>query len=595
MGIVDALQNGKVAYTGNSASKVKIELGDGNAQISVRGNGVDIKTGIGNQTVGVLGNDVSVKLDTNAPIDWDPTQDFDQVGVVSTKKTVNVNTGDGNDTAVVVADNANITMGKGEHLAVYYGNNATVNLGEAGQNIVMSADKAIVHNVMTSEANFAGIKVGEAAINAIEERTKEVVNTWEKYNEVDKTGFMKAMQTTYNLDDANMQMLEQLYDSGALSETFKDGNGKEYPRYSIMPSVTQKGANGETKYILCYNDWATNNGEGMHTRGLIELADGQKPQYGKAIEVGGKRYGFKECVATKLVQDVQEYKTQQTKTVYEERYYNLEGTKNVTINMADSNTSIVDLTAVGKVTINGGDASMKAGEGYSINVDAAVRTTESEIKSKVVATGKNDTIRWLINDTNTNTYTSPLVLDTNHDGVISAKSGNGVDVNNDGVADGYATGGDKMLAFTDTNANGKIDGTEVFGNNTVDPFTGKSINAANGFEALKVVAQSAEKATGIACYKDGKVDLNALKTALATKGIELGYISDANTTQVEALENYNVASIAVDQYTEDAKAAGDVQHRQQSTYTTADGETYTVDDVWFKERSRMDKMLDDLK
>ncbi|MDO5305084.1 MAG: hypothetical protein Q4E87_05865, partial [bacterium] len=116
MSIVDALKNGRVEYTGNKSSNVKIELGNGNANINVRGNNVDITTGTGNQNVVVLGNDVDIKLDTNALSDWDSSLDQDMVAVVSDKGTVNIDTGDGNDTALTVADNVNIKMGKGDHL-----------------------------------------------------------------------------------------------------------------------------------------------------------------------------------------------------------------------------------------------------------------------------------------------------------------------------------------------------------------------------------------------------------------------------------------------------------------------------------------------
>ena len=181
----------------------------------------------------------------------------------------------------------------------------------------------------------------------------------------------------------------------------------------------------------------------------------------------------------------------------------------------------------------------------------------------------------------TGSYTrrSPLIVDFNQDGKVSAAAGTGVDLNGDGKADGGAVNGDKMLAMSDINKNGTIDGGEVFGDQTVDPFTGKKLNAANGFEALALVAQSAEKHTGIDCMdEEGNVDLAKLQSALKTVGIDLGFISDANNTMLEDLEK--VASINTKNYTEQ-DAQGDVQHRQLGTYKDASGKQFKVDDVWF--------------
>ena len=174
---------------------------------------------------------------------------------------------------------------------------------------------------------------------------------------------------------------------------------------------------------------------------------------------------------------------------------------------------------------------------------------------------------------------SPLIVDYNKDGQVSAKAGKGVDIDNNGKADGAAINGDKMLAMSDTNSNGKIDGTEVFGSQTVNPFTGEKINAANGFDALKEVAKSAYSKTGINCINNGNVDLQALKAALALIGVKLGFISDDNVTELEDLAH--VKSINVENYTQQ-KQTGDVQHNQLGSYTSTDGKLYKTDDVWFK-------------
>lgn len=173
----------------------------------------------------------------------------------------------------------------------------------------------------------------------------------------------------------------------------------------------------------------------------------------------------------------------------------------------------------------------------------------------------------------------PLVLDMDRDGMVEATAGTGVDIDGDGKADGAASGGDKMLAMTDLNGNGNIDGTEVFGNETINPFTGERLNAANGFEALEMIAESAEEYTGIDCMDDdGLVDVQKLKTALEKVGVGLGLISDDNTTVLESLGD--VAAIDTNYVEQDD--SGSVQHRQLGNYTTTEGQTYQADDIWFK-------------
>ncbi len=588
MGIVDALRNGKVEYTGKSANNVKISVGNGNSNISVKGNNVDITTGTGNQNVVVLGNDVDIKLDQNASSDWDFENDFDHVGVISDKGNVNINTGDGNDLAIAIADNLNIEMGNGNHSVDFWGDDVNINLGN-GDSSIHTLDKSIANGSITENTTwnlgFEEINIGKAAVSAIENDTVvKTANQWEEYNTEDKNGFLQNIKNTYNLDNASMSMIEKLYDSGELFATFTN-NGKTYPRYSIMKSVTQKNANGSAKNILCYNDYTVGS-EGMHTRGLIET---KNAVYGSTINVGGKTYGFAECVATKDFDANQSYTIEETKDVYTEQYYQLDGSKNLKIHTGNSNTNIIDVTAQGTVDIETGDiVDPNVGYGNLINVDASVRT-ETEVVKNTVKTGNSKTVHWGIN--RGGTYTSPLIFDTNKDGKVSAKSGNGVDVNNDGIADGYASDGDKMLAMSDINSNGAVDGNEVFGNNTVSPFTGKPLNAANGFEALKLLAQQAEHYTNIKCYNNGQVNLAALKSALATVGVNLGYISDSNTNKLEDLESYDIASVSVDNYNE-TEQTGDVQHRQQGSYTSADGSTHSVDDVWFRNRNVFDKMRD---
>ncbi len=173
---------------------------------------------------------------------------------------------------------------------------------------------------------------------------------------------------------------------------------------------------------------------------------------------------------------------------------------------------------------------------------------------------------------------SPLTLDTDKDGKVEATAGKGVDINNDGIADGAATGGDKMLAMSDLNNNGKIDGEEVFGNETRSPFTGKKLNAANGFEALKMIAKEAEEYTGIKCINNNQVDMQKLQMALEdAKKVKLGLISDDNVTNLESLNDVSKISLDYQENEDDSSVA----HRQLGNFFDAAGNSLKVDDVWF--------------
>ena len=566
MGIVDALKNGRVDYTGNKSSNVKIELGNGNANINVRGNNVDITTGTGNQNVVVLGNDVDIKLDTNALSDWDSSLDQDMVAVVSDKGTVNINTGDGNDTALTVADNVNIEMGKGDHLVGFWGDDVKIKADD-GSNTIMTMDKMIANGTISENTTILGEKIGQAAIDAVELRTTE--STELLYDITSETGnngkadFMKKMQDTYKLDDSNMKMLDKLYENGELFKEYAKG----VPAYAIVQSVTQKNADGSAKYVLARVDGQNDDGY-IHTRGL---QDGT----------------FKECIATKQ-RGTNSYTVEQeyTRETATRTIYKVDGTKNLDIDLANGKTNNIDVTSTGIVDIKAGDFDFSR-----IKVDAEVKVIGDPDVVKNVYTEPARRIAW---GTNIGaTYTSPIIVDFNKDGKVDATSGNtGIDADGNGIADGAATGGDKMLAMSDINGNGKVDGSEVFGDQTVSPFTGEKINATNGFEALKTIAQQAEEKTGIKCYSGGLVDLQALKSALATVGVNLGFISDDNVTELEDLAH--VVALNVDNYNQ-VDAEGDVQHRQQGSYVANDGQTYGANDVWFKDRTQMDNMIDRLK
>ncbi|MCR5261018.1 MAG: hypothetical protein K6C94_04195 [Candidatus Gastranaerophilales bacterium] len=173
----------------------------------------------------------------------------------------------------------------------------------------------------------------------------------------------------------------------------------------------------------------------------------------------------------------------------------------------------------------------------------------------------------------------PIIVDFNRDGKITfyEAPGVGLDVNNDGIGDGFATSGDKMLAMSDINGNGIIDGSEAFGDHTVSPFTGNKLNAKDGFDALRLVATEAEQRGFTGCIKDGIVDLVNLRAALATVGVDLGFISDNNITKIEDLAH--VAKINVLRYSGRTEGSGEIQI---GSYIDNTGAEHKALDVWAK-------------
>lgn len=176
---------------------------------------------------------------------------------------------------------------------------------------------------------------------------------------------------------------------------------------------------------------------------------------------------------------------------------------------------------------------------------------------------------------------SPLTFDLNGDGQVSTtgvQDGKKFDINGDGKLDqtAWAGKGDGVLAF-DGNRDGVAggDGKELLGNNTDVDGDGKADGHANGFEALKSLAQ---KNLGAESVADGKLDqweLQALeqKTGLTmqvdgqNRGLgELG-ISEINLGYTEAGQN--------------ADANGN-EHRQVGAGFVRNGQKGAVNDVWFK-------------
>ena len=166
MSLIDNLRNSKNKYQGNASSNVNINVGKGDANISVRGNDVKINTGTGNQNILVLGNDIDIKLDQNADLDWDSSKDEDTV-VALGKGDVSIDTGDGNDTALAVGDDVDIKMGDGNHLVGYWGNQVDIDLGDGEQHGIFSMDRMFDTGMLSENTMFLGDNIGKEILDLI--------------------------------------------------------------------------------------------------------------------------------------------------------------------------------------------------------------------------------------------------------------------------------------------------------------------------------------------------------------------------------------------------------------------------------------------
>jgi hypothetical protein len=174
-------------------------------------------------------------------------------------------------------------------------------------------------------------------------------------------------------------------------------------------------------------------------------------------------------------------------------------------------------------------------------------------------------------------FSSPLILDLNGDGVTStfiSSTSTYFDLDNDGVRQrtGWVQGEDGILVF-DKNRDGKVNnGTELFGNHTL---LKNGTKAANGFEALREYDEN----------KDGVIDAkdNIYNTLKLWQDGNSDGVTD--TGELHTLTELGVKSINLD-YTQTTDYEEQNRIFQTSTFTTTDGATQSINDVWFATESR---------
>jgi hypothetical protein len=177
---------------------------------------------------------------------------------------------------------------------------------------------------------------------------------------------------------------------------------------------------------------------------------------------------------------------------------------------------------------------------------------------------------------------TPLVLDLNGDGIQTITSANGVvfDVDNDGQSEqvGWTSAADGLLV-RDLNGDGQInDGGELFGEGTV---LADGSKAKDGYVALRALDSNL----------DGLIDDRD------TKFSELMVWQDANSDgKTDKGELISLAKLNIHSLSLHAEQSQEINNGNliglMGSYTTTDGATHTMGDVWFSVETNGQKVFD---
>jgi hypothetical protein len=184
------------------------------------------------------------------------------------------------------------------------------------------------------------------------------------------------------------------------------------------------------------------------------------------------------------------------------------------------------------------------------------------------------------------TYSSfgltPLVFDLNGDGIQTLSATNGVifDVNNDGQVEktGWVAATDGLLV-RDLNGDGQInDGGELFGEGTV---LADGTKAKDGYAALRALDSNF----------DGLIDVNDAAFNQLLVWTDLNSDGKANSCELASLSDMSIRMLSLDAIKSSEMNNGNLIGLMGS-YTTVDGTTHTMGDVWFSVDNTGKKVFD---
>lgn len=500
----------------------------------------------------------------------------DPLATCATAKNVNIQLGNGNNKVEMVADDSTISAGDGNNEIYALGDDDSILVGD-GDNYIETAglNTQIIAGDIANQDSKGNNKIFQTGDNA-----KIVVangdNTIISYSNDavilggngDNTVGQMGNNVKFGFGDGDNHI--GFWGDNAIMDL---GNGNNNVKTLDFLTGGPQATDEKSAQLMAQQNFGLNAGQTLgrldNNADIMKMAELVKSTYKAGQETSKISLG---TTTSSRISGNTRYTT--TTTRYLTTYYNyleVNGVKNPTVKIGNGNNDIALTVTDANYSVYQKNQEETSNNNVKINVGGYkyyTSSTEEESSTSTTTTSRVNTA-------------DPLIIDFNQDGKVSAQAGKGIDLNGDGKADGAATNGDKMLAMSDINGNGTIDGAEVFGDDTIDPFTGKKLNAANGFEALAQLASSATKHTGIICMDvDGNVNLQSLKRALATVGINLGFVSDVNNSTIEELEK--VVTINTANYTNSNEESNGAIHGQQGTYTDENGNVYKAHDVWFK-------------
>ena len=177
---------------------------------------------------------------------------------------------------------------------------------------------------------------------------------------------------------------------------------------------------------------------------------------------------------------------------------------------------------------------------------------------------------------------TPLVLDLNGDGIQTLSAYNGVifDVNNDGQVEktGWAAATDGLLV-RDLNGDGQInDGGELFGEGTV---LADGSKAKDGYVALNAIDSNL----------DGLIDANDAAFGQLMVWTDRNSDGKTNAGELASLSDLGITSLS-GAATKSSEMNNGNLIGLMGSYTTADGTTHTMGDVWFSVDNSGQKVFD---
>lgn len=178
------------------------------------------------------------------------------------------------------------------------------------------------------------------------------------------------------------------------------------------------------------------------------------------------------------------------------------------------------------------------------------------------------------------TTCSPLSFDVDGDGVNTTASTIRYDIDGDGKLDTINNSAEWVLAF-DKDGNGIAgeDGSELFGDNTDLDGDGVKDGYANGFEALKALAQKENLIDGV---NDNKLDKDDLKYLQEKYGLVMtnGYGGEAKSLEELGITEINLAQTNDTKLTKNFDGRNNNIMTQEGATFKVNGETREYADIW---------------